>query len=100
MKLACLCVKTYNQYSRNIVLLAAFGPNHAFLLYLSGAMCVTSKNNALDNGSVDVASSNFAGSLWLKNVSAKGERKLVCALGYRTPPTDSSEEAFSLYLNK
>lgn len=86
MKLACLCVKAYNQYSRNIVLLAGFGPNHAFLLYLSGAMRVTSKNNALDNGCIDVASSYFAGSLWLKHVSAKGERKFVSALGCRTLP--------------
>ena len=49
-------------------------------------MCVTSKNNALDNSGVDVASSYFAGSLWLKHVSAKGERNLVCALGCRTLP--------------
>jgi hypothetical protein len=82
------------------VLLAGFGPNHAFLLYLSGAMCVTSKNNALDNGRVDVASRNFAGSLWLKHVSGKGERNLVCALGCRTLPLILQRKHFLLYLNK
>lgn len=82
------------------MLLAGFGPNHASLLYLSGAMCVTSKNNALDNGSVDVTSSYFAGSLWLKHVSHKRRKKFGMCFGLQDPPSDSSEEAFSLYLNK
>jgi hypothetical protein len=91
-----VCVEAYNQYSRSIVLSAGFGD---LIMrpcsYLSGAVCVASKNNALDDGGVDVASGYFAGSLWFVETCVSQRRRKICmCFGLQDPPTESSEEAF------